>query len=173
MSTALWIAGAAYELGEQRCHHLEIERFAAFLAEQNVDYRPNMLGIGTFHRTADIYDIAERSVSATLGRANVSASAIDCVVVSSSNFRHDFAVQNRGLADVLLKNQLRPRMLHAVCGNGCATMLSSIGLAGTLVQSGTSRSTLVLDIEQLAAKDERQRILPYALLSDCAASLVV
>jgi 3-oxoacyl-[acyl-carrier-protein] synthase-3 len=131
------------------------------------------LGLGGFHETADVYALADRAMRKSLERAGVSGPSVDWVIVSAANFQHPYGVQRVGLSRALVANEVDAKGFLAVCGTGCAAMLTAIELARELIGAQRCRTVLVVNIDHVVGDDGRARFIDYALMSDAAASVLL
>jgi 3-oxoacyl-[acyl-carrier-protein] synthase-3 len=173
MAHEVWLAGAAYALGEEQRSHAALSELPTRMAELKVPYAPQMLGLGGFFKTKDVYALASLSTGQTLERAGLAAAHVDGLVLSAATFRHDFDAQKVGVGQLLLDHGLSVRVVHSVCGSGCASMLNAIQLASVLVRHGEARSLLVVNIDHVTSTSDLERCIGHALVSDSAASVVV
>ena len=170
---AVWLAGAAYELGEHRLPHDRIEGLAALFAARELPMLPQVLGLGDVYKTDDVYRLASVSIRKTLTKAGVPSSRVDCVITSAASFRHDFDTQKIGYGKALLDNAIQPRSFYGVSGTGCAALLSAIELARDLVIAERFACVLIVNVDHIVSTDDRARFIDYAMVSDSAASVLV
>lgn len=173
MTEQVWLAGAAYTLGEETRACAELADLPAHMAARGVPYVPQLLGLGEYHTTRDVYQLATSAVQQTLERAGVGPDAVDSLVLSAATFRHDFDTQKLGVGRLLLQLGIAPRAVYAVSGSGCAAAVNAIDLASTLVGRGGLRRILVVNIDHVEAESALDRCIGYAFVSDSAASVLV
>jgi 3-oxoacyl-[acyl-carrier-protein] synthase-3 len=169
----VWLAGAAYELGEHRIPHDRIDGLRALFEARQLPLMPAILGLGDVYRTDDVYRLASASIGKTLAKAGLAGAQVDCVIASAASFRHEFDAQKIGYGGALHDHAIQPRAFYAVCGTGCVAVLSAIELARDLVGCQRFGCVLIVNVDHIASTDDRARFIDYAMVSDSAASVVV
>jgi 3-oxoacyl-[acyl-carrier-protein] synthase III len=173
MEGHVWLAGAAYELGEQRISYAQIDGLQVLFAAQRIPWLPELLGLGAIYKTVDVYRLASASIRKTLTKAGVPGSLVDCVIVSAASVRHDFNIQKVGFGRALLDNAISPHGFFGVYATGCVAVLSAIELARDLVLAQRFHHVLIVNVDHIGSDDDKARFLGYALVSDSAASVLV
>jgi 3-oxoacyl-[acyl-carrier-protein] synthase-3 len=166
--------GPAYAIGEECLSVTDVDGCAELFAERGVPLIPDVLGLGYFHQTRDVYALAAAAARQTIESAALAASQIDLLVVSSSRFRGSFDEQNKGLARACSAAQLAPREIVYISGRGCASALSALVIAGDLLDARGYENVLLINWDHMGADAHpRHRFLGYAFASDSAASILV
>lgn len=110
------------------------------------------------------------SVRATLDKAGLQPTQVDALVLCC-NGGFNYHAQNRFLGELTTTLGLGYTFVSWVGGAGCASLFSAAKLANALVESGTSRTVLVVTVDKIERDVERfQR---YGVLSDGSCSFVV
>lgn len=168
-----WITGASYCLGEKKCEYGQIKSIEKKLEEYGFSANAEVLGLGYYYKTTDIYKLAYESIAQTLSTAGLSGDSIDSVVFCSSNFHHDLITQNRGFGRILIENGINPKTLICVCGVGCVSLLSGFESASAQMETQDIRRVLIVNIDHIKAKSDSERLIGFALLSDNVSSFIL
>lgn len=168
-----WLSGLSYCLGEKKDNYTNISGLENILAEHKLPYIPEILGLGDFYKTDDIYSLLTKSIGNTLGQSSISEQEIDCIIFSSSNFSHDFLKQNLGYSTSFIKLGINPKSLYCVSGTGCVSFFSACELANSLIESEGFKRVLIVNIDYEEIVDDRARFVGYAILSDSVTSVIL
>ncbi|MEU6256037.1 phosphopantetheine-binding protein [Streptomyces sp. NPDC047043] len=161
-----------YVLGEISMDHTEIKGFAEFVDERQMVPDARMWGWGAVHRTElDTATLAVRAGRRTLQAAGVEPGEVDAVVLCSTAFPAEVGGHGELIASVLHGLELNAVPVTGITLNRCATLLTGLQVAATMVAAGRRRTVLVITADRVA--DESARMADFALFSDGAASCLV
>ncbi|MFI6683251.1 ketoacyl-ACP synthase III family protein [Streptomyces sp. NPDC050485] len=161
-----------YVLGEIATDHSEIDGFAAFVDSRRMVPDADMWGWGTVRRTElDTATLAVRAGRQTLEAAGVEPDGIDALVLCSTTFPSDVGEHGDLIASVLHGLGLGDVPVTGITLNRCATLLTGLQTAATMVTAGQHRTVLVITTD--AVPDESARLADFALFSDGAAACLV
>jgi 3-oxoacyl-[acyl-carrier-protein] synthase-3 len=161
-----------YVLGETSMDHTEIKGFAEFVDERRMVTDARMWGWGAVHRTElDTATLAVRAGRQTLRAAGVEPGDVDAVVLCSTTFPAEVGAHGELIASVLHGLELNAVPVTGITLNRCATLLTGLQVAATMVAAGRHRTVLVITTDRVA--DESARMTDFALFSDGAASCLV
>jgi 3-oxoacyl-[acyl-carrier-protein] synthase-3 len=168
----VFLHGPRYVLGEIERHHSTIDGLAARAEELRLAPDPALWGWGSVFRTErGLAAMAADSGSASLRAAGLEPPAIDALVLSCGEAPGPARSHGRFVGAILEAIGLGDIAFTGVSLNRCTNLLSALDVAGAFVASGRHRRVLVVTADRVG--DERERVLPYALLSDGAASCVL
>ncbi|MFI7013113.1 3-oxoacyl-ACP synthase [Streptomyces sp. NPDC050164] len=171
-TTGVVLRAPSYVLGETSSDHTEIEGFADFVDQRQMMPDARLWGWGAVHRTAlDTAALAVRTGRRTLRAAGVEPSEVDALVLCSTAFPADIAAHGELIGSVLRGLELGAVPVTGITLNRCATMLTGLQTAATMVAAGRHRTVLVITADRVAAESER--LSDFALFSDGAASCLV
>lgn len=172
MSAPVYLQGPRYVLGEIEADHSTIENLDARAEELRIAPDPVLWGWGSVFRTErGLEAMAAESGSATLRSAGVEPPAVDALVLSCGEVPAPARAHGRFVEAVLAGVGLGDVPFYGLSLNRCVSLLAAIDVASSFVASGRYRRVLVVTTDR-AVRDE-DRVLPYALLSDGAASCLV
>ncbi|MFH8842299.1 3-oxoacyl-ACP synthase [Streptomyces sp. NPDC017868] len=161
-----------YVLGEVATDHSEIEGFAEFVESRRMVPDAEMWGWGTVRRTElDTAALAVRAGRQTLDAAGVAPDGIDALVLCSTTFPGEVGKHGDLIAAVLSGLGLVDVPVTGITLNRCATLLTGLQTAATMVAAGRHRTVLVITTD--AVPDESARLADFALFSDGAAACLV
>ncbi|MBL4558046.1 MAG: hypothetical protein JKP98_16030 [Rhodobacteraceae bacterium] len=140
----------------------------AFFEENGLPPDPAMLGLGAFHvAEGPLWALAADAARAALGAVG----RIDALILCSSRFPGETADHAEGMRGLLAETGIEPSFVAGVTLNRCASFLTGIRLAASLVATGQAESCLVVTADRFTGDAERLR--PFALFSDGAAACVI
>lgn len=161
-----------YVLGEVATDHSEIQGFAEFVDSRRMLPDAEMWGWGTVRRTElDTATLAVRAGRQTLDAAGVAPNEIDALVLCSTTFPSEVGEHGDLIATVLRGLELSDVPVTGITLNRCATLLTGLQTAATMVAAGRHRTVLVITTD--AVPDESARLADFALFSDGAAACLV
>ncbi|MFF0429690.1 MULTISPECIES: 3-oxoacyl-ACP synthase [unclassified Streptomyces] len=161
-----------YVLGEVATDHSEIEGFAEFVESRRMVPDAEMWGWGTVRRTElDTAALAVRAGRQTLDAAGVAPDGVDALVLCSTTFPGEVGEHGDLIAAVLSGLGLVDVPVTGITLNRCATLLTGLQTAATMVAAGRHRTVLVITTD--AVPDESARLADFALFSDGAAACLV
>lgn len=161
-----------YVLGEIATDHSEIKGFTEFVDEKRMLPDATMWGWGTVHRTElDTAELAVRAGRQTLDAAGIAPDGIDALVLCSTTFPGEVGAHGDLISAVLHGLGLSGVPVTGITLNRCATLLTGLQTAATMVAAGRHRTVLVITTD--AAPDESARLADFALFSDGAAACLV
>lgn len=169
---AVFLQGPRYVLGETRVDHAEIENLEARAEELRLAPDPALWGWGSVFRSErGLEAMAIESGAATLRAAGVEPASVDALVLCCSDVREHARSHGRLAATILEGTGLGDIAFYGLSLNRCVNLLAAIDAASAFVAAGRFRRVLVVTTDRVAG--DADRMLPYALLSDGAASCLV
>lgn len=114
-------------------------------------------------------DLAVDAASRSLAHS-VDPAAVDALVVCCGD-RLNYHEQNRFLAELTCSLGLGDFQTYWLGGTGCVSLFSAVGLARTMVTTGTVRNVLIVGVDKVA--DDAHRFQRFGVLSDAACSFVI
>jgi 3-oxoacyl-[acyl-carrier-protein] synthase-3 len=163
-----YLSGAAYRLGDTLRQAESLAGLGAFFEENGLPPDPAMLGLGAFHvAEGPLWALAADAARAALGAVG----RIDALILCSSRFPGETADHAEGMRGLLAETGIEPSFVAGVTLNRCASFLTGIRLAASLVATGQAESCLVVTADRFTGDAERLR--PFALFSDGAAACVI
>jgi 3-oxoacyl-[acyl-carrier-protein] synthase-3 len=161
-----------YVLGEVETDHSEIKGFAAFVDDRRMVPDAGMWGWGTVRRTElDTATLAVRAGRQTLDAAGVAPDEVDALVLCSNTFPSEVGEHGDLIATVLRGLGLGDVPVTGITLNRCASLLTGLQTAATMVAAGRHRTVLVITTD--AVPDESARLADFALFSDGAAACLI
>nr|BAW27711.1 acyltransferase [Streptomyces sp. SoC090715LN-17] len=161
-----------YVLGEIETDHCEIKGFAAFVDDRRMVPDAGMWGWGTVRRTElDTAALAVRAGRQTLDAAGVAPDEVDALVLCSNTFPSEVGEHGDLIATVLRGLDLGDVPVTGITLNRCASLLTGLQTAATMVAAGRHRTVLVITTD--AVPDESARLADFALFSDGAAACLI
>jgi 3-oxoacyl-[acyl-carrier-protein] synthase-3 len=168
----VFLQGPSYVLGEIEADHSAIDNLPARAEEFRMALDPALWGWGSFFRSErGVEAMAIDSGSATLRAAGIEPPSVDALVVCCSEVGEPARMHGRFAATILTGIGLGDIAFYGLSLNRCVNLLAALDIASAFVASGRHRTVLVITTDRVV--DEEHRMLPYALLSDGAASCVV
>jgi 3-oxoacyl-[acyl-carrier-protein] synthase III len=169
---AVYLQGPRYVLGDTRVDHGAIENLEARAEEFRMAPDPALWGWGSVFRSErGLEAMAIESGSASLRAAGIDPGSVDALVLCCSDVREHARSHGRFAATILDGIGLGDIAFYGLSLNRCVNLLAAIDAASAFVAAGRYRRVLVVTTDRAA--DEADRMLPYALLSDGAASCLV
>ncbi len=168
----LGIYGARYVLGEDERHVSAIPEFRDFLARHQMIDEPELWGWSRFRVSQrPVFDLAATAASATLERVGELRQEVDAVLFCATRFPVEVDDHADLTGRFLERLGLRHAVPYGVTLNRCATLMAGLELAEALVHSGRRRAVLLVAVDAVTSDSDRLR--PFAVFSDGAASCVV
>ncbi|MFL6622561.1 MAG: 3-oxoacyl-ACP synthase [Sulfurifustaceae bacterium] len=172
MTTRLYLHGCRYVVGEEERRVDDIPGLAGFLARNQMANEAALWGWGRYRVSSmSAPELAVEVARRTLDDFADARREVDAVVICAAGFSSEVD----GHADIVgrfLENVGLPHAIpYGVILNRCATLLSGLSLAQALIGSGRHRSVLVVASD--TAAEDGQRLRPFAVFSDGAASCVI
>lgn len=167
------LGGVAYELGEHDLGYTQLPDVAATLQRLGLADEPQLWGFGRYRRSGrETAELALDSARRTLQRAGAAPQDVDAVLLCSVAFPAGVRA-HRALTHAVLRGlqMADDTPLLGVTISRCATLLCGIRLADDLLASGRYRTILVVSCDRIT--DERERLEPFAIFSDAAASCLL
>ncbi len=168
----VFLQGPRYVLGEIEADHSTIANLQARAEEFRMAPDPALWGWGSVFRSErGLEAMAIETGSATLRAAGADPSSIDALVLCCSDVQTRAKGHGRFAGTILAGIGLGDIPFYGLNLNRCVNLLAALDVASAFVASGRYRRILVITTDRAA--DEDERVLPYALLSDGAASCLV
>lgn len=166
------MAGVAYELGEQELSYADILGVQGTLSRHGLHDDPELWGFGRFRRTQrDPAELALASMRRTLALSGAEAGDIDAVVLCSVVFPSGVRAQRELAHRILDGLAVHSVPLMGLTMSRCATLACGLRMADDLLASQRYRTILVASCD--AVSDESDRVEPFAIFSDAAASCLL
>lgn len=167
---SLYLHGCSYVLGEEERSVVSIDGLAAFLAAEQMIDDPELWGWGGYRATSRAVtelwlDSARRSLS------DFAVDGIDAAVLCGARFPTDVDGHAEIVGRFLEAAGLPRAVPYGVTLNRCSTLVAGLALAEALIVGGGHRAVLVVAGDAVSSPEERLR--PFAVFSDGAASCVV
>lgn len=171
MATAR-LLGPRYVLGDVEADFSTIDGLEARAEALGLAPNPALWGWGSvFLSERGLEAMAVETGCATLAAADVAPATVDALVLCSTS-RHGAAGGHGRFAGAILAGiGLGDVPYYGLGLNRCVGLLAGIDVAAAFVAAGRHRRVLVVTTDRVT--DEAERMLPYALLSDGAASCLV
>ncbi len=170
--STVFLCGPQYVLGELESDFSTIDNLQARAEEFRMVPEPELWGWGSVFRTErSLEEMAIDSGSATLRAAGVDPSSVDALVLCCTDVPGPARAHGRFVETILTGIRLGDIAFYGLNLNRCVNLLAALDVASSLVASGRYRRVLVITTDRV--RDEEDRVLPYALLSDGAASCIV
>ena len=170
--STVFLCGPQYVLGELESDFSTIDNLQARAEEFRMVPEPELWGWGSVFRTErSLEAMAIDSGSATLRAAGVDPSSVDALVLCCTDVPGPARAHGRFVETILTGIRLGDIAFYGLNLNRCVNLLAALDVASSLVASGRYRRVLVITTDRV--RDEEDRVLPYALLSDGAASCIV
>jgi len=168
----VFLQGPRYVLGEVEADFSTIENLPARADEFRLAPDPALWGWGSVFRSErGLEAMAIESGSATLRAAAADPASVDALVLCCSDVSAQARMHGRFVGTILTGIGLGDVPFYGLNLNRCVNLLAALDVARAFVASGRYRRVLVVTTDRVV--DEDERMLPYALLSDGAASCVV
>jgi 3-oxoacyl-[acyl-carrier-protein] synthase-3 len=166
-----YIRGVEYELGESTQSYQDASGFREVVERKKLPEMPDLWGWGSFHVTANAYELGRKAGQKALAAAAVDPATIELTIFACSYFpdADDRLYQTTG--KLLKELGLVRSLLDGQTLMGCATLLSAVQAAATLVSAGVHRNVLVIGLDKMPSG--LPRFWDYGLFSDAAAACVV
>jgi 3-oxoacyl-[acyl-carrier-protein] synthase-3 len=172
MGMSVFLHGPQYALGEIEADHSTIDDLHARAEALGIAPHPALWGWGSVFRTErSLEAMAVDSGSATLRAAGIDPRSIDALVLCCTEPPGPAAAHGRFVETILAGIGLGDIAFHGLNLNRCVNLLAGIDISSSLVAAGRYLRVLVITTDRVV--DERERMAPYALFSDGAASCVV
>jgi 3-oxoacyl-[acyl-carrier-protein] synthase-3 len=172
VSVPVFLRAPRYVLGEVELDHSTISSLPARAEEYRLAFNAALWGWGSVFRSErGLEAMAIDSGSATLRSAGADPASVDALVLSSSDVGEAARDHGRFAATVLTGLGLGDIAFYGLGLNRCVNLLAALDVASALVAGGRHRTVLVITADRVAAAEDG--VLPYALLSDGAASCLV
>ncbi|GAB3998638.1 hypothetical protein GCM10029992_24990 [Glycomyces albus] len=166
------ITAPRYALGEITEPYDAIKNWRERAAELQMAPVPELWGWGTVRRTErGVAELAVETGRATLESAGLDPNDVDDLYLCSTAFPTELDGQSALAAAVVRGLGLSRATVTGVSLGRCANLLLALRAACAAVDSGQSRTALVITADRMAY--EPHRIENFALFSDGAASCVV
>lgn len=171
-ASPVFLQGPSYVLGEIEADHSTIENLRVRAEELRIAPDPRLWGWGSVFRTErGLEAMAAESGAATLRAAEVEPSSVDALVLSCSEVPAPARSHGRFVEVVQSGIGLPGVPVYGLGLNRCVNLLAALDVAGAFVAGGRYDRVLVVTTDR--ATSDADRLLPYALLSDGAASCLV
>ncbi|WP_020548271.1 hypothetical protein [Embleya scabrispora] len=171
-TTAAYLHGAGYVLGENEVHHTEIANLGARAEELRMAPAPDLWGWGNVRRTEHSLEaLAAESATATMRAAATAPSEVDAVVLCSTRIPGPSEGHGSFMETFLTEAGLGDIPFYGQNLNRCVNLLAALDTATAFVEAGRYRRVLVVTTDRAAHEDDR--VAGYALFSDGAASCLV
>ena len=168
----VFLNGPRYVLGELESDFSTIENLKARAAEFRMVPEPALWGWGSVFRTErSLEAMAIDSGSASLRTAGIDPSSVEALVLCCTKVPGPARGHGRFVETILTGIGLGDIPFYGLNLNRCTNVLAALDVASAFVTSGRYRRVLVITTDRVV--DEADRMLPYALLSDGAASCVL
>jgi 3-oxoacyl-[acyl-carrier-protein] synthase-3 len=168
----VFLNGPQYVLGELESDFSTIENLQARAAEFRMVPEPALWGWGSVFRTErSLEAMAIDSGSATLRTAGIDPSSVEALVLCCTKVPGPARGHGRFVETILTGIGLGDIPFYGLNLNRCTNVLAALDVASAFVTSGRYHRVLVITTDRVV--DEADRMLPYALLSDGAASCVL
>ncbi|MEG3130952.1 hypothetical protein SC171_23365 [Pantoea cypripedii] len=165
------VSNIACTWGEIKGVYSEASGFAEVIERESMLKIPDMWGWGYYYATEDIYLLAQQSIKQTLNEASISPDDVDLVIFCAASMPGRVSDLNARTAMILkLAGINRAKVVGQTLG-GCATLLSSMIMAGDLVTANVFNNVMVVAIETLPT--DLQRFDKFAIYSDASVSFLV
>jgi 3-oxoacyl-[acyl-carrier-protein] synthase III len=170
--STVFLHAPQYVLGEIEADFSTIENLQARAEESRMVPNPALWGWGSVFRTRrGLEAMAIDSGSATLRRAGIAPSTVEALVLCCTRVPGPARGHGRFVETILTGIGLGDIPFYGLNLNRCTNVLAALDVASAFVTSGRYRRVLVITTDRVV--DEVDRMLPYALLSDGAASCVL
>jgi 3-oxoacyl-[acyl-carrier-protein] synthase-3 len=171
MTRDTYIRGVEYELGESTRGYQDASGFRDVVEGKKLPELPDLWGWGSFHVTANPYELGRKAAQKALAAAAVDPATVELTIFACSYFpdADDLLYQSTG--KLLKELKLVRSLLDGQTLMGCATLLSAVQAAVALVSAGVHRNVLVIGLDKMPSGIPR--FWDYGLFSDAAAACVV
>ncbi|ARS66224.1 3-oxoacyl-ACP synthase [Sinorhizobium meliloti] len=171
-NSKVYLYGCHYFLGEEERRVAEIPGLASWLARNQMIDNAALWGWDRF-RVSDrpAVELMAETARRSLSDFGAHQSPVDAVILCATRFPSDVDGHADFIGRLLDRLGLHHAIPYGVTLNRCATLISALGLAATLVSSGRHQSILVAAGDTIGASEDRLR--PFAVFSDGAASCIV
>lgn len=144
--TTVYLRALSYVLGEHIHSFEDATGYDNFLETNQISCNPDLWGWGQFHRTDDVFALAENAASNLLRKFDVAPESIDLVVFSSATFHQEPNTLFPLIGDLVQKLGCCNAGIKGDTLVGCASMLSSLNDVAEKIRNNICKNVLVIGL---------------------------